>query len=267
MSNPSRIPDLPAEFLSSDDPLVGMFVPLGISAHADLVDAAGKFETVREAENRAASALETSEAPEAVAYRSAQESANETLEAIKAERDKEIEAIREKYKGSISEVTNALTEQKNATLKALQVDVMDGINVTELVVNYTAKLGALKILGTNLKDQCPELHAYVKSLPSRTTQARGGANSSVDRNWTPRLAFAEVVDPEGNNVTPEPTTLGAIAKIVGGTRQFHADQLRGAIGSPDNLSVDPANPSVYTVTNNGKTWTVKVAGRDKDADD
>lgn len=267
MASPAVIPDLPAEFLASDDPLVGMFLPVGIAAHADLVDAAAKFETLREAEVRASAALDSSEDPSAVAYRQAREATVETVESIKAARDKELDEIRKRYNTQIEAANKELDTLKVDTLKSIQVDTISDINVDELVSNYTAKMDAAKILGRNLKEQCPQLAEWVKSLPSKVAQSGGSGPDSRDRNWTPRFASIVVTDPEGKEIVPNPVTLGATAKIVGGTRQFHAKQLLGAIGDPSNLSNDPANPSVYEVKNNGKVWTVSVVERVNDSDD
>jgi len=264
MSNPTTIPDLPREFLESEDSLVNMFTAVGVLAHADLVDAAAKFETVREAESRASAALESSTAPSAVAYRQAKEETDTTLESIKAERDMEIDAIRQRFNSQISEVKSALKEQETLVLKEIQADSVSEINVTELVENYTTKHTAMKMLANNLKEHCPELHAWVKSLPSRAAQANGGAaNSDRVKNWTPRLVSVTVIDPDNNVTNVEPSTLGAATKVVGGTRQFLANQLLGAIGDPANLSVDPESPSIFTVTKNGQAWKIQVVGRTK----
>ena len=268
MANPTTIPDLPREFLESEDSLVNMFTAVGVLAHADLVDAAAKFETVREAESRATAALESSEAPAAVAYRQAKDEADATLESIKAERDKEIDAIRQRFNSQISEVKSALKEQETLVLKEIQADSVSEINVTELVENYTTKHTAMKMLANNLKEHCPELHAWVKSLPSRAAQANGGAaNSDRVKNWTPRFMSIVVTDPDGNVTNVEPTTMGATTKVVGGTRQFLANQLLAAIGDPANLSSDPESPTVFTITKNGQLWTIAVVERVTKSDD
>jgi vacuolar-type H+-ATPase subunit E/Vma4 len=267
MSSPAVIPDLPVEFLQSDNPVVQMFLGVGLAAHSGLVEAAGQFETVREAENRAATALAESTDPVAVAYREAKEAADAAIEQIKAERDAQPDAIRKLFAEKTKNVSDQVKAKERETLSAIQADAVSEINVTELVENYTTKLAGLKILASNLKDQCPELSAWFKSLPSRTAQANGsGAVKTVD-SWTPRLVSAVITDQDGNTQVPEPTTLGAIAKLVGGSRKGHQQSLLGAIGSPDNLSVDPESPSVYSVTNNGKVFTVAVVGRDSKSDD
>jgi len=121
-------------------------------------------------------------------------------------------------------------------------------------------------MGNNLKEQCPELHAYVKALPTRNTAVNGKANSDKVRNWTPRLVVTTVIAPDGTVTNVEPTTLGNVAKFVGGTRQHHSAVLLGAIGSPDNLSSDPEHPSVYYIEKNGETWQVQVVERSKSSD-
>lgn len=267
MASPSHIPDLPVEFLQSSDPLVELFLTTGLAAHQGLVEAAGQFEVVREAESRAAKALEESTDPSAVAFREAKEAADTALEEIKAKRDAQLDEIRKLYAEQMKAVNDEVKAQEKATLAQIQADAVSDINVTELVENYTTKLAAAKLIATNLKEQCPELFAWFKSIPSRTSQANGsGAVKTVD-SWTPRLVSAVVTDPDGNTETVTPSTLGAIAKLVGGSRKGHQQSLLGAVGSPDNLSVDPANPSTYSVSVNGKTFTVAVVGRDSKADD
>ena len=272
MAAPTRIPDLPVEFLTSDNPLIRTyFLGTGIAAHQALVDAAGQFETVREAESRAATALSESSDPAAVAFRQAKEQADNTLEAIKAERDAQLDAIRKEFAEKMNAVKDALKEQERKTLESIKVDAVSDINVTELVENYTTALQGAKILATTLKDQCPELSAWYKSLPSRTSQANGSGSQRTVDSWTPRLLSAVITDDKGNTHTlPQentPATLGNIAKIVGGTRKGHQLQLLGAIGTPDNLSSDPENPSVYHVSNNGTHYTVAVVKRDPKSDD
>ena len=267
MSSPAVIPDLPAEFLSSSDPLVEMFLATGLAAHQGLVEAAGQFEIVREAENRAAKALEESTDPAAVAFREAKEAADAAIEEIKSKRDAQLDEIRKLYAEQTKAVTDAVKSKEKETLAQIQADAVSDINVTDLVENYTTKLAAAKILSNNLKDHCPQLAEWFKSLPSRTSQANGsGAVKTVD-SWTPRLVSAVVTDPDGNVENVTPSTLGAIAKLVGGSRKGHQQQLLGAVGSPDNLSVDLANPSTYSVTQNGKVFTIAVVGRDAKADD
>jgi len=267
MTTPAIIPDLPTAFLASDNPVVQMFLPVGLKAHDDLVNAAGQFETVREAESRSQTALNESDDPSAVAYRDAKEAADAALESIKAERDKQLDAIRDLFKEKMKSVTDALKEQEKATLQQIAADSVSDINVTALVENYTTALTAAKMVTTNLKDVCPDLADWFKSLPSRTAQANGsGAVRTVD-SWTPRLVSAVITDPDGNTQIVTPSTLGAIAKILGGSRKGHQQTLLGAVGSPDNLSVDPENPSVYNITKEGKVYSVAVVGRDSKSDD
>jgi len=268
MSSPAVIPDLPVEFLNSSNPLItSMFLPVGIQAHAQLVEAAGQFETVREAESRAAKALDESADPAAVAYRDAREAADSALEQIKAERDSQLDQIRKLFADKMKSVTDALKEQEKATLAQIQADAVSDIDITSLVENYTVALQGAKILATNLADQCPELKEWYKSLPSRTSQANGSGQTRTVDSWTPRLVKAVVTDQDVNSQEVSPSTLGAIAKLVGGSRKAHQQQLLGAVGTPDNLSVDPDNPSVYSVTNNGKVFTIAVVGRDSKSDD
>ena len=274
MSSPAAIPDLPVEFLTSSNPLIASyFLAPGIAAHQSLVDAAANFEIVREAENRAATALSESDDPAAVAYRDAREAADSALETIKSERDAQLDEIRKLYADKMKSVTNALKEQERKTLEQIKVDSVSDINMTDLVEQYTTAIQGAKILATTLKDSCPELHEWYKSLPSRTAQANGSGPTRTVDSWTPRLVSAKIVDPDGNTHTlPDPgnkvpSTLGAIAKIVGGNRKGHQLALLGSIGSPDNLSVDPENPSVYSITNNGKVYSIAVVGRDSKADD
>jgi hypothetical protein len=268
MANPTTIPDLPVEFLSSDDALVGYFQGVGLKAHADLVEAAAKFETIREAESKSQSALEESTDPAAVAYRQAKEDTETSVEAIKAARDKELDEVRKRYNASIKDASDALKEQEKNTLKKIAVELVADIDVTSVVTGYSTALQGMKGLAVTLKDNCPELLAYFKSLPSDKAQANGGGqNTGASRNWTPRLISATVTHPDNTVTVCDPSTLGQVAKIAGGNRIFHAHQLQGAIGSPDNLSTDPENPSVYTFTKNNETWTVSVVGRAKGEDD
>lgn len=267
MSSPAVIPDLPVEFLNSSNPVVEMFLPVGLAAHSGLVDAAGQFETVREAESRANKALEESEDPAAVAFREAKEATDAAIEQIKAERDSQLDSIRKLFAEKTKNVTDQLKAKEKETLAQIQADAVSDIDVTALVENYTTKLAAAKILANNLKEQCPELQSWFKSLPTRTSQANGSGTVRTVDSWTPRLISAVVTDPDGNSQNIEPSTLGAIAKVVGGSRKGHQQQLLGAVGSPDNLSVDPENPSVYSVTHNNKVYTVAVVGRDSKADD
>lgn len=259
-------PELPTEFVSSDDPTVAIFAPSINSEYSILVELTNQYETVREADAKTAAALADSPEEWAVDYRQAEDEANEALEAIQAEFDAQVKELKDAIAKRKNSVKDALKLEKDAALHKGNVAVAGDIDQDKLAADYAVHAAAFGKLVKLIKDEVPAMVEFAKAIPSPVKQAKGNSTSSGVRGWTPRLVSVTV---DGNAVTP--STLGEAAKVAGikgaGGRNLLRDRLLGSIVTPENLSTDSDNPSVFTITVNETEHTVAVVGKVAAADD
>lgn len=269
MSAPSTITPLPDSFIESEDETVALFVGPAVKAWRKIVELHGTYERVRQANDNAESALESSEAPPAVAYREAQSLADEQLEAIDSEIQERIKAVRAEYAEKRKTISSQVKQLRNETLQSLSLAAVEDIDQDALAASYLANYKALSNVAKLVKDDYPDLIEYVKnSVPSRFSQTPGtGSGKGAIRGWTPRLQFVSV-----NDKAVSPSTLSAAAKEIGikaseGGRKFLASKLLESIVTPDNLSTDMDNPSKFSVKYNDKVFNLAVVGNVKSESD
>jgi hypothetical protein len=218
---------------------------------------------VRNAEAQAESAVETSEDPQARAYREAQSEADDKLEALDSEMSEQIKKIRAEFNAKRKAISDATKEQRNVLLKALSLSAVEDIDQDALSESYLKYYKALSNTAKLVKEDYPDLVDFVKnSVPSRFAQTPGTGNSrgGAARGWTPRFASITV-----NDKAVVPATLGATAKEIGikaaeGGRKLLASKLLESIVTPDNLSTDADNPSKFSVKHNDKVFNMAVVG-------
>ena len=272
MTSATRIPDLPTKFTESEDEFLKLFHGLIENSHQNLVDLSAQYETLREAKDRAASAMEASDHPDAVAFRAIAETVAETVENLQSERDDRIKAIRTEYKTKIDDATKSIDAERERVLKLIASDTISDIDPIKLVEEYSRHLEALKSTAKSLKEHSPELFEYAKTLPTKVAQTTGGTNAlGAKRGPTPRLASVVVVNPDGTVSEMTPHTLGEAAKhtnshagVKSVTRGALATQMLAVVGNQaDLISVDPESPTVFYFTVNEKSYQYQVVAVDK----
>ena len=251
MVNIPTIPDTPVKLKNSDNPLAQAMVPVFDATVNQAREAVKVIRTYRETHEKETELLNSSEAPEVVAYRKEREKYQRRIAEYKKEYEEQIKEFVDLLQSRTDDANKALSEAENVARHSINLE--SGVSAEDNVAaleRYKAAAETIKLMVAGVKKQGVDVGNY--AFPVITS---GGKSSAGEKRFVPRFDRVTI---NGKDFTP--AKMNDLATAVGAKRDFVSTVLINAVGGDrqgwDDLA---AGTEVhFAITNNDVRYDIAV---------
>jgi hypothetical protein len=227
-----------------------------------------EFAEIREANAKAAEALDKSDHPLAIEYRKIKSATDQAVNSIENDSDeaKQIKQLKEAIAEKVKAARAQLTEIREKAQTEVTGSIVSEFDPEALSQKLTDMNTVLQTMKKVLASENPDLSKWNTIDPAKAAGKKGSRKSAKTGTRRPRLAYAFIDDVEVV-ASGKYVTTSDVAKKLGVTDVGNLNHLMfQSVGNPDQI---PASEFHFTVTvgNPGVDHTIRVAGRTADANE